>query len=152
MPDSLTPGLVAGLFALLGAFAGSALSRRSEYEKWLRQERTQAFGVLVKELHDTRLYATVAYYDEPGTEQEKSMKVTEAFTRLQKHVSIARLFMSEAARELLSDLVNRLWVNCTVQGGPANRVIQNKELMKQIQAVLEQDLNYLPWRVSWPFK
>ena len=152
MPDSVVPGLVAGLFALLGAFAGSALSRRSEYEKWLRQERTQAFGVLVKELYDTRLYATVAYYDEPGTEQEKSMKVTEAFTRLQKHLSIARLFMSEGGREKLSEFVNQLWISCTVRGGPANGVIQTKDLMKQIQAVLEQDLNYLPWRVRWPLK
>ena len=152
MPESVIPGLVAGLFALLGAFAGSALSRRSEYEKCLRQERTQAFGILVKELYETRLYATVVYYDEPGTEQEKSMKVTEAFTRLQKHLSIARLFMSESSREKLSELVNQLWLNCTAQGGPANRVIQNEELMKQIQSVLEQDLNYLPWRVRWPLK
>ena len=80
------------------------------------------------------------------------MKVTEAFTRLQKHVSTARLFMSEARREKLSEFVNDLWVNCAVQGGPANRVTQTKELMKQIQAVLEQDLNYLPWKVRWPFK
>jgi hypothetical protein len=152
MPDSVVASLVARPFALVGAFVGSALSRRSEYEKWLRQERTQAFGVLVNELHGTRLYATVAYYDEPGTEQEKSIKVTEAFTRLQKHVSIARLFMSDAGREKLSELVNELWVNCTVQGGPANRVNQIKEIMNQIQAVLEQDLTYLPWRVRWPFK
>lgn len=152
MPDPVVSGLVAGLFALLGAFAGSALSRRSEYEKWLRQERTQAFGVLVKELHDTRMYATVAYYDEQGTDQQKRMKVTEAFTRLERHVSAARLFMSEAGRERLSELVNDLWVNCTVQGGPANSAIQNKSLMQQIQAVLEKDLNYLPWRVRWPFR
>lgn len=148
MPDTIVPGL----FALLGAFVGSALSRRSEYEKWLRQERTQAFSSLVQELYDTRMYATVVYYDEPGTEQQKSIKVTEAFTRMQKQVSTARLFMSENGREKLSDLVNDLWVNSTVQGGPANRAIQTKELMKQIQAVLEQDLGYLPWRVRWPFK
>ena len=98
------------------------------------------------------MYAAVAYYDEPGTEQQKSMKVTEAFTRLQKHVSTARLFMSESGREKLSELMSDLWVNCTVKGGPANRVTQTKELMKQIQATLEQDLNYLPWRVRWPFK
>jgi len=152
MPDLVVPGLVAGLFALLGAFAGSALSRRSEYEKWLRQERTQAFSTFVKELHETRMCATVEYYDRAGTEQEKSMKVTEAFTRLQKHVSTSRLFMSETGREKLSELVNNLWINCTSQGGPANRVIQINDLMKNIQIVLENDLNYLPWKVRWPFK
>lgn len=152
MPESIATALIAGLFALLGAFAGSALNRRSEYEKWLRKVRTQAFGALVTELHATRLYASVAYYDEPGTELEKSVRVTEAFTRLQKHVSSARLFMSPDGREKLAQLTNDLWVNCTVQGGPANRVTQIQELMKQIQTTLEQDLNYLPWRVQWPFK
>ena len=149
MADSVVPSLVAGLFALLGAFAGSALSRRSEYEKWLRQERTKTFEVLIQELYDTRRFATVTYYDELGTEREKSIKVTEAFARLQKHMSIARLFMSVGGREKLSELVHQLCVNCTVQGGPANRAIQTENIMMQIQFVLEQDLNYLPGRVRW---
>lgn len=152
MSDLVAPGLIAGLFALLGAFAGAALTRRTEYEKWLHQERTLAFATLLRELHETRLHATTAYYDEPGTEMEKSIKVTEAFTRLQKHVSIARLFMSEPGREEVSKLANDLWVNCTVQGGPANRVSQTKELMKTIQLTLERELNYMPWKVRWPFK
>jgi hypothetical protein len=144
--DLVVPGLVAGLFALLGVYAGAALTRRTEYEKWLRQERTQTFAKFVQELHETRLYAANVYYDEPGTEQEKSIKVTESFTRLQKHVNIARLFMSEAGREQLSSLTNELWVNCTVQGGPANRVSQTKDLMSKVQSLLERELTYLPWR------
>ena len=68
MSDIFIPGVVAGVFALLGAFAGAALTRGTEYEKWLRQVRTEAFATLLRELHDTRLYATTAYYDEPGTE------------------------------------------------------------------------------------
>lgn len=152
MSDILVPGVIAGLFALLGAFVGAALTRRTEYEKWLRQARTEAFATFLRELHDTRLYATNAYYDEPGAEQEKSIKVTEAFTRFQKHVALARLFISDAGREELSSLVNDLWVNCTVQGGPANRANQVKELMHKIQGVLERELNYMPWKVRWPFK
>ena len=152
MSDIFIPSVVAGLFALLGAFIGAALTRRTEYEKWLRQARTEAFATFLRKLHDTRLYSTTAYYDEPGTEHEKSIKVTEAFTRFQKHVALARLFSSDAGREELSSLVNDLWVNCTVQGGPANRVNQIKELMRRIQGVLEGELNYIPWQVRWPFK
>lgn len=151
MSDVLVP-IVAGLFAMLGAFAGAALTRRTEFEKWLRQARTEAFAMFLRELHDTRLYATTAYYDEPGTDQEKSIKVTEAFTRLNKHVALARLFISEAGRDELSSLVNNLWVHCTVEGGPAKRVNQIKELMEKIQTVLERELTYMPWEVRWPFK
>lgn len=152
MTDVLVPAAVSGLFALLGAFAGAVLTRRTEFEKWLRQARTEAFATFLRELHDTRLCATTAYYDEPGTEREKSMKVTEAFTRFDKHLALARLFISEAGREELSSLVNSLWVNCTVQGGPANRASELKDLMQKIQAVLERELTYMPWKVRWPFR
>lgn len=152
MSEVVIPGVVAGLFALVGAFIGAALTRRTEYEKWLRQERTEAFATFLRELHDTRLRATAAFYDEPGTELEKGVKVTEAFTRLQKHVALARLFMSVAGREELSSLVNELWVNCTAEGGPVNRGNQIKDDMHRIQCVLERELDYVPWRVRWLFK
>lgn len=152
MSELVVPGVVAGLFALVGAFVGAALTRRTEYEKWLRQARTEAFATFLRELHDTRLFATAAFYDEPGTELGKSAKATEAFTRLQKHVALARLFMSGAGREELSSSVNELWVNCTAEGGPVNRGNQINDLMHRIQCLLERELNYVPWRVRWLFK
>ena len=141
--------LVTGLLALLGAFAGAALTRRTEFEKWLRQERTSAFGEFLRELHGTRTAVTKAYYDEEGTEQIKSTRATQAFVLLQKQVGIARLFMSEKGRGEFDKLLNDLWVNCTVQGGPANRTNQIKSLMGSIQVLLERELNYLPSGLPW---
>lgn len=99
--------IVTSLFALLGAYLGAALTRRTEYEKWLRQARTEAFASFLRELHATRLYASAAYYDEPGSALEKSIKVTESFTRLEHPLALARLFINKAAREELSSLVNK---------------------------------------------
>jgi uncharacterized membrane protein YfcA len=48
--DPILLALVAGLFSLLGAFAGAFLARRTEYEKWLRQNRAEAFGLLMQRL------------------------------------------------------------------------------------------------------
>ena len=152
MTDIIIPTLVTGLFALLGAFAGAALTRRTEYEKWLRQERTQAFATLLKEIHETRLYATTAYYDESGSEMQRSMKVTESFAKLEKNVNVARLFMSESGRVALSKHIKGLWLNCSTDGGPANRVCKINDLMANIQATLELELNYIAWKVRWPFK
>lgn len=150
MPDTIIPGVVAGLFALLGAFFGAALTRRTEYEKWLRQARTESFATFLHELHDTRLIATTTYYDQPGTEQEKSMEVTEAFVRFGKHVAHARLFMSEGGRAEVSSLVNELWVNCTADGGPGSRPIQLKQIMEDLQAVVERELIWTPGNFRWP--
>ena len=140
---------IAGLFALLGAFAGAALTRRTEYEKWLRQERALAFGTLINEVHDTRLFATNEYYEGKGTEQERSTRVTEAFTRLGRHVGVARLYMSQEGREELSQVVQGLWINCTNQGGPASRVMQLKSQMECLQKLLESELTALPWRIRF---
>ncbi|WP_164963362.1 hypothetical protein [Rubrivivax sp. JA1026] len=151
MSDVVIPA-ISGLLAMLGAFIGAALTRRTEFEKWLRQARTEAFATFLHELHDTRLYATESYYDLPGTENEKSIKVTEAFAQLNKHVAQARLFMSDAGREELSSQVNELWVHSTADGGPAKRVHQVEDHMQRIQAILEKELTYMPWEVRWPFK
>lgn len=40
--------VVAGLFSLLGAFAGAFLSRRTEYLKWLRQSRSETFAEFLR--------------------------------------------------------------------------------------------------------
>ena len=42
--DPVVIAVVAGLFSLLGAFAGAVLTRRTEYEKWLRQNRSEVFA------------------------------------------------------------------------------------------------------------
>jgi hypothetical protein len=36
--------ITAGLFSLLGAFAGAALARRTDYERWLRENRSEVFA------------------------------------------------------------------------------------------------------------
>ena len=147
--EYVTPA-VAGLFALLGAMIGAALSRRTEYEKWLRQARTEAFAVLVREVHVTREYATIAYYDEGESEPDKSMKITQSFVVLERHISLARLFMSSAGRLELTALVKKLWLSCDTKGGPANGGVQIKENMEKIQSLLEEELVYIPGKLKWP--
>ena len=146
---SLTQSIVGGLFLLLAAFIGAALTRRSEYEKWLRQEKSKIFGEFLRELHDVRHVAGDAYYSKDADEITKSIQATEEFARLQKFAGIARLYMSDKGRTNLSRLLNDLWVNCTVQGGPANRTIQIGTLMEEIQLLLERELNSLPWKPRW---
>jgi hypothetical protein len=146
---SLTQSVVAGLFLLLAAFTGAALARRSEYEKWLRHEKSKIFGEFLRELHDVRLAAGAAYYSQKADEINKSIKATEGFARLQKFSGIARLYMSDKGRANLSKLLNDLRVNCTVQGGPASRTVQIGILMEEIQLLLERELNLLPWIPRW---
>lgn len=145
----LAQSMIGGLLALLGVFFGALLTRQTEYERWLRQERSKIFGELLRELHETRLAAADAYYRRDAGEITKSIEASEEFARLQKFAGIARLYMSDIGRSNLSKLLNDLWFNCTGQGGPANRTVQIGALMEKIQLLLECELNYLPWKPRW---
>ena len=144
---SLTQAFVGGLFALLGAFAGAALTRQTEYEKWLRQEKSLAFAEFLRQLHDTRQAVADAYYGPVQDENARGMNATECFVRLQKNIGIARLYMTEETRVQFSALLKELWLNCTGKGGPADRAIQIRDLMETIQALIENQLNAMPWQI-----
>jgi hypothetical protein len=145
---ALTAAIVTAVLALLGAIFGAWLSRRSEYEKWYRHEKALALAEYVRQLHDARTQAREAYYSGEGTEQSRSMNATEAFVALDKYTSLARLFMSEPARESLSELQKQLWLHCTNKGGPANRVSEVKAVMEKIQCLIEKELQRIPRRLA----
>ena len=79
-------------------------------------------------------------YSFEGNEQLRSMNATELFVGLRKYESVARLYMSKTGRSTLSELTNKLCVDCTARGGPANRTEQIKQSELAIQALLEQEL------------
>jgi hypothetical protein len=140
--SSFIQPVITWVVALIGAFVGSLLTRRTDHEKWLRQERTNAFGNFLRELHDVRQYASNTCYATNTDERGKSIKITEAFSRLQKHLGIARLFMSREGKSELSDSVHELWVQCTSQNGLANQGSQIENAMSRIQTVLERELDF----------
>ena len=151
MNDSaMLTALVTGLLAVIGAFLGAWLTRRSEYEKWHRQEKGIATSEYLRQLHATRLNASEAYYGvNDGDELSRSIQATEAFAQLEKFTSVLRLYLSSESRENLSELQKALWIHCTVQGGPANRVEEIKKLMHRIQLLLEAELTRVPNRLRW---
>lgn len=143
--------VITGLLALLGALIGAWLSRRSEYEKWFRQEKAAALADYLRQLHDTRHEAREAYYGSAdGDELSRSIAAGEAFARLDKYTALARLYISAEGREMLSYLQDKLWINCTVRGGPANKSNEVKVLMSKIQVLLESELGRIPGRLKWP--
>jgi hypothetical protein len=140
----LLQALGSGLLALLGGYAGASLARRTEYEKWLRQEKSKAFSDLLRELHDTRIAASDAMYDISIAEAARSIKANELYTRLRKYEGIARLYMSERARELLERQLSVIWLSATSDGGPADHAIKIRDAMKSVQSLLETELHVGP--------
>lgn len=144
---------VGGILALVGGFFGAWLTRRTEYEKWLRQQRSTEFAAFLLRLHEIRTEATNEIYTKLGDEHSRNINATELFAGLSKYESVARLYMSKPGRSKLSTLTNDLWVNCTTKGGPANQSHKIKVIESSIQALIEEELENIPWEVrwKWPF-
>jgi hypothetical protein len=140
----LLTALASGLLALLGAFTGAALVRRTEYEKWLRQEKGAAFATLLRELHETRLAASDAMYDMSVPEIQRSIRANEHYAKLRQHVGVARLYMSESSRLQLERHLSQVWLGATSDGGPANNATQIRDGMNSIQELLESELHAGP--------
>ena len=140
-----TAQTITALFALLGGFFGAWLTRRSEFEKWHRQEKAVAIDKYVRQLYDAKFESSDAYHSTPTREiPSQNHKVTEPFVRLDKHKAIVRLYLSPSNRDELGRLQHKLWSSCTGRDGPAGRLDEVQETMHAIQVLLEKELSIVP--------
>ena len=99
---------VSGLFAILGSFAGSYLSRSGELEKWQRETRSATFSKYLELLFEAREKATTAQYDNSLEDLPKNIKVTEAYLAVEDYVRIVCLYLPNQKRSQLKSLTREI--------------------------------------------
>lgn len=132
---------VSGLFALLGGFVGAWLARRTEYEKWLRQERSSAFAEFLKQLHSVRERAIDAAWVANLSQLERDSKVTDLFLGLNGHENIARLYLEPSDRAEFSRLVKELWLLHSTSTTQSERIKRVEGVLSGIQSIFERTLH-----------
>jgi hypothetical protein len=133
--------VVSGLFALLGGFVGAWLARRTEYEKWLRQERSSAFAEFLKQLHSVRERAIDAVHAVNLPPLERDIKVTELFLGLNGQENIVRLYLEPGDRAEFSRLVKELWLLHSTSTTQSDRINRVEGLLSGIQAIFERTIH-----------
>ena len=133
--------VVSGLFALLGGFVGAWLARRTEYEKWLRQQRSIAFAEFISQLHNIRKMAIDIINDSALSTQQRDMKITELFCDLNSQENIVRLYLKECDRKKFSSLKHKLWTVHSPQINQSTRIKKIGDLMSEIQVIFEKTIH-----------
>ena len=133
--------VVSGLFALLGGFFGAWLARRTEYEKWLRQERSAAFAEFLKQLHTVREKAIDATYTADLSERQRDIRVTELFLGLNGQKNIVRLYLNPGDRNRFSELVKELWVLHSPTTDQSQRIRKVEGVLSEIQSIFERAIH-----------
>ena len=132
---------VSGLFALLGGFFGALLSRRTEYEKWLRQERSIAFAEFINQSHKIQNQAVDIIYDSSISIQERDIKITEIFNDLTSQENIVRLYLKKNDRKRFSRLKHDMWVahGSEIEQSERLKIINN--IMSDFQDIFEKTIH-----------
>lgn len=147
MSEPVDPGLpiivatVAGLFALLGGFFGAWLARRTEYEKWLRQERSAAFAEFLRQLNAVREKAIDVVHAPELSEQQRDIKVTELFVGLNGQENIVRLYLKSCDRDRFSNLKKQLWILHSPCTNQSRRIKEVEEVLSEVQSIFEKTIH-----------
>lgn len=136
--------VVAGFFSLLGGFFGAKLARRSEYEKWLRQERSTVFGEFLRQINKAQAEALDAIYSTEGTDLMRDIRVSEIFQPLRAQVNIVRLYLHPDDRQAFSEEISKFAVAYSATGEQMKRLKQSDVTFKHVQEVFERTLSVLP--------
>ena len=135
--------VVSGIFFLAGGFLGAFLTRRTEYEKWLRQERCLAFAEFLRQLH-TVLEKAIPILSGSEPKQQQDLKVTELFMGLNAQEYIVRLYLPANDRESFSELTKQLWLLYSPSTQMESRIPGAKEILRKIQSLFERTIDGKP--------
>ena len=133
--------IVAGLLSLIGAFAGAALGRRSEYDKWLRQERSEAFTQYLRQLHVAQKACVELIHCEPDQVQAADLKISEHFWNLEPQESIVRLYLQPEDRAAFSNYAKELWESSSRILNQTTRHTKSQAALKGVQELFERSLH-----------
>jgi hypothetical protein len=132
---------VAGLFALLGAFAGAWLTRKTEHQKWLRQSRAEAYTKFLELLSKAHIAATDIMFDRSIEELQQNIKVTEAYMPAMDCARIVRLYLPPERRQEFSDLSHGYFVLHSQRSLGDSRLTTMGQKLQKIQQLFEETLD-----------
>ncbi len=132
---------VAGSFSLLGAFAGAFLARRTEYVKWLRQNRSETFAEFLATLSKAQNAAIDVLHDQTLEPLQRDIRLTEIYSVPEDYTRVVRLYLPKLDRDEFSGLVRKIRaLHSSVDLGDS-RLLTMEENVERIQSIFEKTLN-----------
>lgn len=130
-----------GLFALLGVVLGAWLGRRSEYEKWRRQNQSETFAQFLKMLSEAQHQAINTFHDSSLSDQEQDIHVTEIYHPVLEYSRVVMLYLSNKNRERFSKLANEVWSLHAGREFGDSRLSTMRNKVDEIQKIFEAEIH-----------
>jgi len=134
----LLDAFVVGLFALLGAFAGAWLARRTQYEKWLLENRSEVFARFLDLIHQGQHEAIESLSNPKSEDIVREIGVTEAYLPASAYARVVRLYLPYRYREEFQLLSRKIWALHASESLGGSRFKSMSENIDRIQAIFEE--------------
>jgi hypothetical protein len=132
--------VVTGLLALAGGFAGAFLTRRNEYEKWLRQERSTVFATFLRQLYEAQAKAIDVIYSTEGTDLMRDIQLSEIFQGLAAHAGVVRLYLQPDDRAAFSACIREFTAVHSPSIDQMLRLKKSESALEHVQATFERTI------------
>jgi len=136
----LSIAIVAGLFSLLGAFAGAFLARRTQYQKWLLENRSEVFAKFLELIHQAGEEVTTILIEEPAGGFSTAIKITEKYSKPLNYAKVVRLYLPKSERERFQQLAQRVWALHSDKDLGDSRLLTMEKKLDEIQEIFESSL------------
>lgn len=101
--------VVAGVFALIGAYVGSRMERKTQHQNWILEKRAETFADFLKILNKSIEDASFYFRREQGKGLEREQKLLDIYYPSFDHTKIVRLFLKENSRDNFEKLVGDIY-------------------------------------------
>lgn len=137
--------ILSGLLALVGAYVGAMLNRKTQHQNWLLQRRAEAFAKLWDALESARLESAKYLRSTDDTGMRREQKVMDIFHPAFAQAKVARLFSSSAIKNHIDKKISVIYAGiATVSLGDTRfKEVANNET--ELQNLLESDLKNPNW-------
>ena len=141
MDEKVILAIFIGCFSLLGSALGAFFSRRSEYEKWHRQNKGEVFARFLEFMSKAREKTTILLYDLSLEKLQRDIRVTEAYTPALDYIRVVRLYISAKQRDRFEKLAKEIWSLHSSESLGQCRLKTMNEKLDYIQSIFEQELH-----------
>ena len=140
LEEKLLLAFASGLFSLLGGVLGAFLTRRTQYEKWRRESRSQVYAKFIELIQNSRKSTTVAIYDQSLDKSQRDIKITDYYNTALDYMKIVRLYLPKNLRNDFEKLGREIWsLHASIDLGQSRLAVMDKKL-DDIQEIFEANL------------
>jgi hypothetical protein len=137
--------VLSGLLALVGAYLGAILNRKTQHQNWLFQRRAEAYAKLWDSLESSQFECAQYLRSTQDTGMTKEQKMLDIFHPTFSQAKVVRLFASSGIKDQIEKKISAIYAGIATTTLGDTRFEEVRANENDLQILLENDLKNPNW-------